>query len=46
MQTIVEGFMSWLDVQSTRTHSARTVDTAITVVATLLIATTWAVLHH
>ena len=46
MRTILAGFTGWAKMQDTKNQSLRAVDTAITVVATLLIAVTWTVLHR
>jgi hypothetical protein len=46
MRTMMTGFTGWVKMQGERSESARVVDTALTVVATLLVVTTWAVLHH
>ena len=46
MQNIITGFAGWVRMQADRSESVRVVDTALTVVATLLVATTWAVLRH
>lgn len=42
MRAIVSGFSGWVRMQDGRSESIKVVDTAITVVGTLLIATTWA----
>lgn len=46
MRIILSGFTGWLRMQDTKNESLKTVDTAITVVATLLVAVTWSVLHR
>ena len=45
MRAIVTGFSGWVRMQEGRSQSLRVVDTAITVVGTLLVATTWAMLR-
>lgn len=45
MRAIVNGFSGWARMQGGRSESVKVVDTAITVVGTLLVATTWAVLR-
>ena len=45
MRAIVSGFSGWVRMQDGRSESMRAVDTAITVVGTLLAATTWAILR-
>ena len=46
MRMILSGFTGWVKMQDTKNQSLKVVDTAITVVATLLIAVTWTVLHR
>jgi hypothetical protein len=46
MQNLISGFSGWVRVQSKTSESLKVVDTAITVVATLLVAVTWTVLHR
>ena len=46
MRNIIAGFSGWVRMQSTGNESLKVVDTAITVVATLLVAVTWTVLHR
>jgi len=46
MRDMISGFSGWVRMQSTGNESLKVVDTAITVVATLLVAVTWSVLHH
>jgi hypothetical protein len=46
MRTMMTGFSGWVRMQDGRSEGLRVVDTAITVVATLLAAVTWAMLHH
>ncbi len=45
MRAIVTGFSGWIRMQDGRSESVKGVDTALTVVGTLLIATTWAILR-
>ena len=45
MRDIVTGFSGWVRMQDGRSESITGIDTAITVVGTLLIATTWAILR-
>ncbi len=45
MRAIVTGFSGYVRMKDGRSESIKLVDTAITVVATLLIATTWALLR-
>jgi hypothetical protein len=46
MRTMMTGLSGWAKMQDRRSESVKMVDTAITVVATLLAAVTWAMLHH
>jgi len=46
MRIILSGFTGWMKMQDTKNESLKVVDTAITVVATLLVAVTWTVLHR
>ncbi len=46
MRTMIAGLSGWVRMQDGRSESVKVVDTAITVVATLLAAVTWAMLHH
>lgn len=46
MRMILSGFTGWVKMQDTKNKSLKVVDTAITVVATLLVAVTWSVLHR
>jgi hypothetical protein len=46
MRTMMTGFSGWVRMQDRRSESLKLVDTAITIVATLLAAVTWAMLHH
>lgn len=45
MRAIVSGFSGWVRMKEGRSESVKVVDTAITVVGTLLVATTWAMLR-
>ena len=45
MQNMIEGLKGWAKMQHTNNEGLKVMDTAITVVATLLIAVTWAVLR-
>ena len=46
MRMILAGFSGWVRMRETKNESLKVVDTAITVVATLLVAVTWTVLHR
>lgn len=46
MRMILAGFSGWVRMRGTKNESLKVVDTAITVVATLLVAVTWTVLHR
>jgi hypothetical protein len=46
MRDMISGFSGWVRLQGTGSESLKVVDTAITVVATLLVAVTWTVLHR
>jgi hypothetical protein len=46
MRMIWAGFSGWARMRDTKNESLKVVDTAITVVATLLVAVTWTVLHR
>lgn len=46
MRMILAGFSGWVRMRETKNESLKVVDTAITVVATLLVAVTWSVLHR
>ncbi len=46
MKTMMTGFSGWARMQDTNNHNLRVVDTAITVVGTLLVAVTWAMIQH
>jgi hypothetical protein len=43
---MISGFAGWVRMRNTKNESLKVVDTAITVVATLLAAVTWSVLHR
>jgi hypothetical protein len=43
---MIKGFSGWVLMRSGKHEAIKTIDTAITVVATLLVATTWAVIQH
>ncbi len=45
MRTMMSGFTGWAKMRKTDNESIRVVDTAITVVGTLLIAVTWVMLR-
>jgi hypothetical protein len=45
MRYMMRGFSGWMTMKGMQNESIKVVDTAITVVATLLVATTVAVLH-
>ena len=45
MRTLLTGFTGWAAMGNKRTESQRVVDTALTVVATLCAATTYALFH-
>ena len=45
MRTLILGFSGWLKMKHTNNESLKLMDTAITVVATLLVAVTWVVLR-
>ncbi len=45
MQTMIAGLKGWAKMQDTNNEALKVMDTAITVVATLLVAVTWAVLR-
>jgi len=42
---MILGLSGWLKMQDTKNESLKLMDTAITVVATLLVAVTWVVLR-
>ena len=46
MRMILDGFSGWVRMRETKNESLKVVDKAITVVATLLAAVTWSVLHR
>jgi hypothetical protein len=45
MRTMMTGFSGWVKMRQTTNEKLRVVDTALTVVGTLLVAVTWAMLH-
>jgi hypothetical protein len=45
MRTMMIGFSGWVRMRKTENESIRLVDTALTVVGTLLVAVTWAMLR-
>ena len=45
MRMMMTGFSGWVRMRATKNESIRVVDTALTVVGTLLVAVTWAMLH-
>ncbi len=45
MRTMMVGFSGWMRMRETRSESIRVVDTALTVVGTLLVAVTWVMLR-
>ena len=45
MRTMMMGFSGWARMRKTQNESIRVVDTAITVVGTLLVAVTWVLLR-
>jgi hypothetical protein len=45
MQTLITGLKGWAKMQNSTNEALKVMDTAITVVATLLVAVTWAVLR-
>ena len=42
----IAGFSGWVRMRDAESGSLKVVDTAITVVGTLLVAVTWTVLHR
>jgi len=46
MRAMIAGFSGWVRMQDGRSDALRVMDTALTVVATLLAVTTYVVLHH
>jgi hypothetical protein len=46
MHNVIAGFAGWFKMQNNRNESVQVLDTALTVVATLLVATTWAIVRH
>ncbi len=45
VRTMMAGFSGWLRMRDTENETVKVVDAAITVVATLMVATTWVVLR-
>ncbi len=45
MRTMMTGFSGWVRMRETQSESIKTVDTALTVVGTLLVAVTWMMLR-
>ncbi len=45
MKTMMIGFSGWMKMRQAGNESIRVVDTALTVVGTLLVAVTWAMLR-
>ena len=45
MRNMMTGFTGYLTMRSTKNEEIRVVDTALTVVATLLVAVTWVMLR-
>ncbi len=45
MRVMILGFSGWLRMESGRSEALQVTDTALTVVATLLAAVTWALLR-
>lgn len=43
MRIMLQGFRGWAEMRDGRTEPLRVIDTAITVVVTLLVAVTWTV---
>jgi len=46
MRIMLEGFKGWARMRDVNNESLRVIDTAITVVGTLIVAITWSVLHR
>ena len=46
VNTMIDSFASWARMERENDEEIRHVDTAITVVGTLLVATTWALIQH
>ncbi len=46
MRTVINGFSGWARMQQTSNESIQVVDAAITVIGTLLVALTWAIVRH
>lgn len=45
MRMMFSGLSGWARMKNTTNESLKLIDTAITVVATLMVATTWAILR-
>lgn len=45
MRVMMSGFTGWMKMQGGRSEAVRTTDTALTVVGTLLVAVSWAMLR-
>jgi len=45
LRTLMIGFVGWAKMRKTNNASIRVVDTALTVVGTLMVAVTWAMLR-
>jgi hypothetical protein len=45
MRTMMTGFTSYVTMRNSKNENIRVVDTALTVVGTLLVAVTWAMLR-
>ena len=45
MRAMMTGFTGWMKFEEHRSHTVRSVDTTLTVVGTLMLAATWALLH-
>jgi hypothetical protein len=46
MRTVLNGFSGWARMQNTQNETIQLVDTAITVVGTILVALAWAMVRH
>ncbi len=45
MRAMMSGFTGWMKFEEDRSQAIRGVDTTLTVVGTLMLAATWALLH-
>lgn len=45
MRAMMTGFTGWIKFEEDRSATVRSVDTMLTVVGTLMLAATWALLH-